>query len=178
MPTKPKIIVHTTYECPICGSVYKHRDSAEMCAAQPRPDDGGIKPGDIVYCAAGFGWYDGDPAWISNPDVLDDGKRRAVCPNGDGNCFSSCCTYRFYYVVGVVEIEHGSYPLYILGTSKSDEEITQHRIRYHVFTKAMKEMYSSGYTHDCGHIRPVLVKPQPKLPGAKEFIGKRVTRLL
>jgi len=177
----PNVIEHIEYECPVCGAIYQNKDAAEMCASQPKPDDGGIKPGDIVFCSSGFGWFDGDPKWVSNLADVEEAKRTGrKCPNGNGNCFDYCCTYRFYYVVGAVEIERTHSALYMLGKSPSGEEVSEHRILYHVFTRAMKPEtgYSQGYTHDQGHITPELLRPQPVLPGAAEFIGRRTERLL
>jgi hypothetical protein len=151
------ITPETTYRCPICKQGYDTQEGAMHCA-----EKGTEKPivevGDIVLGAAGFGWYDGDRKWIKNPDVKKHPEH--------GNCFGICCTYAFYYVVTAID------------TDPRDA----HRIRYHLFTKAMSEEegYNSGYTFNVGHIRPRKVREPPKevVEDSKDLIGEKAGVLL
>lgn len=150
------------YICEGCKEQYDSEDEAKRCEAiDPGPRL--VEVGDIVTAHSGFGWYDGDSRWIRNPDVLVNGKRRATCPNGDGNCFSMCCTYGFFYVVIAIDIH-------------------DHRVRYHLATRAMngKQGYRTGYTYNECHIIPKKVKNPPEFlrRSGRGLIGKKTTILL
>ncbi len=144
------------YVCEGCGQIYNDRDKAEKCEALT--DEVKVSVGDVVFASAGFGWFDGDKKWISNPSAL---KRRAR--NKHGNCFGECCTYRFYYVVTVIDTH-------------------EHRTRYHLFTKAMegKQGYRSGYTYNEHHVPIELIRdpPQRIVRDSKDLISKKATSLL
>lgn len=145
------------YICEICGGRYPTEMQARSCEDQTIPELT-IKPGDIVLLRAGFGWYNGDPQWVSNPDVTPDKK------NPDhGNCFGRCCTYAFYYVVTHIENYN-------------------HRWRYHVKTDAMlgESTYSQGFTFSEHHYTPRLVKDPPEhvLREGKKHIGKVFKQLI
>ncbi len=153
------------YECGVCTSTYDSLEEAEGCEAK-----GVVKPsvavGDIILAGAGFGWYDGDKKWISNPNVK---LRQKPCPNGDGNCFSDCCTYAFYYVVTAIDLDD------------DDHLRSQHRRRYHLFTKAMSgKGYRQGYTFDRYHAKPKKVDKPPAyvVRTSKVLIGKKARFLL
>jgi hypothetical protein len=160
-----KVNITTRYQCELCGEQYDTEGDAFSC--EKRGLEKAItKVGDIVTCQSGFGWFDGDPEWISNPEVAMDGVPR---PGGvsigtrnpkHGNCFGKCCTYQFYYVVSAIDYE-------------------EHRVRYHVVTKAMSgaQGYRSGYTYNDGHCRPVVVKSPPAL-AVDDVIGHKAESLL
>ena len=153
---KKEILVKTTYTCPICNSTYDTREEAVKCLAKKfKPK---FKVGDIVFVRAGFGWYDGEKRWVSNPNV----KRNPE----HGNCFGECCTFQFYYVVTFIDVDNDD----------------SHRPRYHVFTNAMtgKEGYHGGYTFDVHHRTPSLVKNPPKfiVEDSKKLIGKKGVSLI
>lgn len=184
--------VRSEYQCEVCGRVYKSEAAATRCETQPMPV-AVAKPGDIVLTGQGFGWFDGDKSWVENyarigpmnTDARPYGgtgmlRARRKCPSGDTNCFSPCCNYQFYYVVGTVGVEQGELGGYVL--DKVDgESVFEHRVEYHLFTRAMAPPgtgYSEGQTYDKGHYNPVVVKSPPILRGAKAFIGKTTGRLL
>ena len=154
----------TRYSCEICGSGFDTADAAQACEAQG-VDAPVVGVGDIVFLRAGYGWYDGDPAWVSNPGVKP-WSRKNKCPNGYSNCFSECCTYRFYYVVTAID------------TADKHYESPGHRTRYHVETLAMtgKQGHRGpGYTFNEDHIKPVLVlDPPPEVvEQGRALIGHR-----
>lgn len=157
----------TQYVCEICGEKYRTEKGALECEAQGSPAAPAFQVGDIVTCGAGFGWFDGDPKWITNPALIEAYKHGKPwpCPNGDGNCFSPCCTLQFYYVVTAVEGEGGH---------------EGHRVRYHVCTLAMKESYRGGYTYDKHHITPVKVADPPEyvVRTSKSVLGQKFGNLL
>lgn len=149
-----EVIVKTLYECPICKKGYNNRREAESCLKEgfnPK-----FKVGDIVFTKAGFGWFDGDEKWISNPDARKKKKH-------DG-CHSDCCTFKFYYVISHIDADPDDL----------------HRVRYHVFTDAMKGCYRDGYTFDVGHYTPELVENPPEyiVKNSKKFIAKKSGYLL
>lgn len=144
-------MVTTIYRCDGCGSEHKTPEAAAMCEASTQTPD--FSPGDIVFIKSGYTWFDGEPSWVSNLDTANTNRR---CPNGHGNCFSPCCTYRFYYVVTAVSLN-------------------EHRAVYHVATKAMtpKSGHHIGRTGDL-HYRPILVKDAPAevVASAASLLGK------
>lgn len=137
----------TLYMCEGCGRQYNQREDALLCESnKPEPT---VAVGDIVLCRAGFGWYGGDKAWISNPE-------HTPCRNPGINCFGTCCTYSFYYVVTAIDRHN-------------------HRVRYHLATLAMSETsgYRYGYTYDQHHCAPEKVENPPAIviEQSKELIG-------
>jgi hypothetical protein len=164
----PTVIPH--YACSICRTEYDKREEAVACESVPeeRPDPK-LAPGTIVFAHSGFGWFDGDRRWVSNPDIL--GKRDGKpCPNGYGNCFEPCCTYRFYYVVTIVEPPAVWVP-------EDRYVFEKHRVRYYVETKAMsgKQGHRGGYTSLRHHIRPAPVKAPPAfvVRDARDLVGQK-----
>lgn len=135
------VLIERVYRCPICRVAYDSLAQAERCEARGA-ERARFVVGDIVLAGAGFGWFDGDPRWVANFSRLggtrDQVLQRGICPHDTDNCFSDCCTYAFYYVVTVVDVD----------------ERDGHRVRYHVFTKAMTgaQGYRSGYTFNSGHV--------------------------
>lgn len=150
---KKEIIIKTLYKCPICEKNYDNKEKAELCLKKGFSPK--FKVGDIVFTKAGFGWFDGDEKWISNPGVRKKQKH--------DHCFQDCCTYKFYYVISHID-----------GDSND-----LHRVRYHVFTGAMKGGYRDGYTFDT-HYTPKLIENPPKfiVKDSKKFIGKKSGYLL
>ena len=147
-----------TYKCDICGRTFPSKAAAVACEAYGRPKPS-LQVGDIVFARSGFGWYDGDRAWVSNPTVQGNPKH--------GNCFAACCTYRFYYVVTAID---------------TDTQPGSHRIRYHLVTNAMdgRSGYRSGYTFDSGHHSPTRVPQPPRqiVKESKALIGLKASHLL
>ena len=166
--------------CESCGTGYDRMGDAIQCEqyAMAKPI---VQVGDIVIGSAGYGWFSGDPRWIQNPEILVDGEktvRRRICPNGDGNCFSPCCTLVFYYVVTMID---------------NDDERSrygvgyQHEWRYHLFTKAIHwdkttsdRQSHGGYTYAQTHITPKLIENPPPfvVSDSKDMIGKKAVHLL
>jgi len=143
--------------CQVCGREYVTEAEAVVCETQPE-DEPCVKVGDIIFAGAGYGWFDGDKSWVSNLGI----RRK----KGHGNCFGECCTMRFFFVVTAID--------------KDDRN--PHRVRYHLFTKAMsgKEGHRCGYTFNNGHTRPSLVKKPPSavVSGSKDLIGQKADYLL
>lgn len=52
----------TLYQCEVCGTTYEVRAAAAACEAQGVPTN--IKVGDIVTKRDGYGWHNGDDAWV------------------------------------------------------------------------------------------------------------------
>lgn len=144
------------FQCEKCGKVYGQRHMAVNCEEQP-PEDVRLKVGDIVRTGH-FGWFDGDKRWVVNPEV--EGDHMRACPNGNNNCMEPCCCMQFYYVVTAIE------------------EVS-HRMRYHLFTKAMTGVggYRGGYTHYGTHIWPEEVDNPPELK-VDDLIGLKAGHLL
>ncbi len=158
------------WACGACGAEYPTQAAADECESVPMPTPS-VDVGDIVTLRAGFGWHDGDRRWIANADHVDPNRKgkpgpftRRICPDGDSNCFSSCCTFMFYYVVTHIDY------------------VTGHRVRYHVATLAMtgKEGYHQGYTYDAGHCGPSRVANPPRsvVRSSKPLIGRRAGTLI
>lgn len=165
----------TLYVCEGCHSRYETEEKARACEAR------GFEPkfevGDIVLAQAGFGWFDGDPAWIENFDRI--GRKRSPFDkpreNADhGNCFDACCTYRFFYVVTAVDHSTHDYSF--------DGAPAWHRPRYHLATLAMtgKSGYGIGYTFDEHHKTPRKVENPPDyvVETSKRLLGKKAPTLL
>ena len=157
----------TVYYCELCGRGYEDADAANACEAKGR-ETVNAKVGDIVVGRAGFGWFDGDPKWISNPEVgtcEPGGLSTYGSKPGHGNCFGNCCTYSFYYVVTKID-----------GDARDG-----HRARVHCFTKAMScaEGYRGGYTGR-GHVHMKRAKnvPPEVLADAADLIGEEAKTLL
>lgn len=149
----------TRYACGVCGKEHDSITEATACEKQKQPK-AMAAVGDIVTVGAGYTWFDGDKRWISNPDVKPQAKHRSR------NCFSSCCTMAFFYVVTAIDIEPGN----------------SHRRRYHIATNAMsgKQGHTGGYTFDTGHVslKRVKVPPPFVLADSKKLIGKKAKGLL
>ncbi len=158
------------FECEVCHELYPKAKRAQDCEAateQPR-----LKVGDIVTCGSGFGWYDGNEKWVSNPGVRKNySKPRIPCPSGHGNCFSPCCTFRFYYVVTKIDRE-----------TKKMVGGNPHRVRYHLATKAMSGLqgFGRGYTFFKTHCDPVLVPDPPEdvVKDSQGLIGQEAGTLI
>lgn len=152
------------FECETCGAQYTTAELAQRCFRQVFPLV--AKVGDIVTSRAGFGGYDGDPRWISNPKII----LRKVCPNGNGNCFGECCTYSFFYVVTAIT------------KTNRDGGKRGHHNAYHLRTLAMTDTsgYEGGWTSPDGHVGLRLVKnPSAVVVAAsKALIGWTADRLL
>ncbi len=161
------------YICEGCGEGYADINRAIACEATESTEPTcGV--GDIVLAKGGFGWFDGDRRWVSNLSVrgeiagAGDGSKvvqiaaaSPKCPNGNGNCFSDCCTYFFYYVVTHID-KH------------------EHRTRYHLMTRAMQKGYRAGYTYNETHIRPEKVESPSDflLRSSKGLLGGKARHLL
>ena len=148
-----------SYLCEICDTQFATKGAAEACEAAGL-EDAIVQVGDIVLLKEGFGWFDGDPKWVSNLEVLSKPKE-SKCK---GNCFNSCCTLSFYYVVTKVE--------------KSPDN--GHRTRYHCFTKAMVGGYRDGWTQNRTHYTPRLVEKPPAyvVEDSADLIGQAAEHLL
>lgn len=165
--------------CHLCGTRYPTPHAARLCEELGFPEPL-VSVGDIVFTRDGFGWFDGDPAWVANftelfgrrsseqPDHLLEGPKHPE----HGNCFDACCTYRFYYVVTHIDRAGDD------SVDRRDAEL--HRTRYHLVTDAMKQSYRSGWTYDAGHYRPeiALEVPESVRVSAKALIGTRASGLL
>jgi hypothetical protein len=129
----------TVYTCEICGNTSPFPHVIKMCEAQGA-EKAVAKIGDIVTLHAGFGWFDGDVNWVTDPRVL----FHTAHPNT--NCFCPQCTFSFYYVVTFVD-QAG------------------HTLRYHVATRAMTEGsgYAHGWTRTRTHYTPVVVTAPPAI---------------
>jgi hypothetical protein len=150
------------FQCPVCKTDYSTRQEAEACLSRG-VDSPIVKVGDIVILQYGYGWFDGDIRWVINPEVrvnpgLEPSPRVRPCPKKKGNCFDSCCTMGFYYVVAAIDL-------------------SGHRTRYHALTKALsgKIRPAGGWTFNTGHVRPQLVK-RPKrflVKDSADLIGQK-----
>lgn len=105
----------TKWKCDVCGERFYTKGEADACEREPETPPS-AKVGDIVLCGAGFGWFDGDKAWVENYAEIGDFARGRKCPSGDGNCFSACCTYQFFYVIVAIGFTAGRW-LYQLRTN-------------------------------------------------------------
>jgi hypothetical protein len=163
-----KIIRIEDYKCPICHRIYKSMGDAMDCF-EIGIDHPIVEVGDIVFLRSGFGWFDGDKRWVSNPKVLE--KHKGVPyekrhKDRRTNCFDSCCTFQFYHVVTAIDYDPRD----------------SHRTRYHIATKAMKKgnAYRYGFTFNQGHIRPSKVRNPPKfvVKDSKDMIGHKAEWLV
>lgn len=162
----PSVREVTVYECSTCLVRYGAREEAEACASQPIQ-----KPlfhtGDIVTYVYGYSWFDGDKRWIVNPELLlkrDWEKRRYKCRKSGGNCFDPCCTLGFYYVVTAVD----------------EDPQNQHRIRYHLFTKAMSgdNGYRGAFIYqDFISLKKVRNPSRSLVRDSMDLIGKKAGHL-
>lgn len=151
--------VVTMYHCGICNQAFADKQNAQQCEAQGRPES--VQVGNIVLARSGFGWFNGLAGWVENKARV---GRDDPCPNGDTNCFASCCTYQFYYVVSHID-----------GDSQN-----AHRARYHLVTAAMKKGYRTGYTYDVGHctMRRVEHPPAAVVKKSRTMLDERAKCLL
>jgi hypothetical protein len=103
MSEEVKPIPRVTYGCPYCNTFYDTQDEALECIEKGEPVK--LEVGDIVSPHDGHGWFDGNPDWVVNQELLDSDRTAKVgrprpCPDtGSTNCFRPCCTLGFYYVV-------------------------------------------------------------------------------
>lgn len=179
----------TRYACGYCRARYRTERGAERCEARGfRPVAG---PGQVVTVAKCWGWFDGDPQWVSNPGIVargcstSDGLHRvrpaAGCPNGNDNCFGLCCNYSFYWVVVAVDGDDFDLPRRRRGL---------HRPRYHVATRAIQVCGSAAvvpgtcspllaYVFDVepvAVVSPALLAEAHQL--ARDLVGQRARGLL
>lgn len=157
----------TRYACEICGKEYDLEAAALACEARGKPTYR-FAVGDVVLAGAGFGWFDGDRRWVENYRRL---HAAGIAPpsrgvGGHGNCFSSCCTYQFYYVVTALAVE--------------DDD--GHAPRYYVATKAMTgaQGYAGGWTTEETHVRlskPIAI-PEFVWRDSADLLGQRIEALL
>ena len=162
-----------TYQCPICDEIHSTIEKAEKCIAQGIPEPI-VEVGDIVELRYGFGWFEGKEEWVINPEIGEQGdkidlvKKNHIDVPGDRqtNCFGSCCTMGFYYVVTKIEL---------------DKE-RGHILKYHIYTKAMtgNKGYREGYTYADTHVKPTKVENPPEfvVEDSKDLIGKEARWLL
>lgn len=149
----------TYYRCEECETDYKTAEECKECESRGIVDKI-VSVGDIVRRYEPMGWYDGDRRWIINPEV--EGLRKSrECPNKNSNCFSECCTMRFYHVVTAI--------------TKSEDD--GHRWIYHLHTKAMsgKQGYMEGYVYT--GLEKVNNPPKFIVRDSKDVIGK-ITKYL
>ena len=155
-----KKVTTIRYLCETCGREYKKPEDAMKCEAVKETPV--VKVGDIVTLKNGFGWYDGDDRWVINPER--EGKKTKHKDNR--NCFDSCCTMGFYYVV----------------TAITPDPRDKHRLQYHCFTNAMtgKNGYHEGYTYVGTHYTPKKVTRPPRfvVKDSQKLIGKLSEYLL
>lgn len=110
-----------------------------------------LKVGDIVEVKYGYGWFDGDKKWVINPDV-----------DRSNHGFTKDRSMGFYYVITHIETE-------------------QHRLRFHVVTKAMtgENGHRHGYTYLTGHCTPKKINaPESVKFDAVDLIGFKSDHLL
>lgn len=145
----------TYFQCSYCKQQYANKQQAIDCEKQPieKPC---VEVGQIVEMCFGYGWFDGDKRWVINLD-----KKNAPRITEHGNCFDRCCTMGFYYVVTAIE----------------KDKIDPHRLKYHVFTKAMtgKQGHEGGYTYFDRHVTPSPIFSAPEFvkKDSKSLIGKK-----
>jgi len=159
----------TRYVCEICRTEYDTEVEAELCEAQKYEPL--FAPGDIVTIEGScYGWFDGDSSWISNFSEIQtiggargEGVRRYLeCPNGNGNCFGSCCNYLFYFVV----------------TAVVPDPRELHRPLYHVYSKALKNG-KKGWTCKTHHMPKLVPNPPTAIvEESRSLIGQTYTWLL
>lgn len=147
----------TSFQCEICSKIYASQEEGASCELR-----GEEKPilfvGDFVVRSAGFGWFDGDRDWVSNPNV-------PLHQTHKYNCFESCCTYAFYYVITEID--------------KDPED--GHRLRYHLATKAMtgKQGHRVGYDYANNGFWKLVLQPSTKLIADKmDLIGMKADYLI
>lgn len=150
----------TIFTCEICNTGYDTESQALECEAKGR-EKVNVEVGDVVLGGAGFGWFDGDPKWIANPQVgtcVPGGVSTYAKNPKHGNCFGACCTYQFYYVV----------------TKIDGDPRDGHRARVHVATKAMcgAQGYRGGWTgRDHIHMKLAKNVPPEVLADTADLIG-------
>lgn len=150
------------YICEGCGTKYDNEAEAIACEAQ-EPDRPRFKVGDIV--TARTHWVDNEK-WVANPGVsrvVAGGKTKNH--RDDRNCFDSCCNPLPYWVITAIDIE-------------------EHRTRYHLATRAIKDYEgnpATGYTYNYNHVLPKKAKG-PRVEAirrsARLLIGRRARSLL
>jgi hypothetical protein len=136
------------WQCLICRKLYHSRDEAIKCANQKFEPS--FKVGDIVTCGGKrFGWFDGDERWVLNYDS------------------KKCRIEAIGKVSGHVLIDHRGEDwlqfVYVI-TAVDNCEYDPHRVRYHLFTRAMsgRQGHNAGHTYDEYHVKPVLLPNPPQ----------------
>jgi len=154
--------VKPVYICPVCKTSYKSEATAVKCAT--RTDM--LKPiaavGEIVCMELGYGWTDGEPAWLID---------------NKGYKFHDKHTLRFWFVVTAItqRISH-----------ERDEiaDVGCHGIIYHVQTLAVKNGHpigKSGWTTPDGHhgFKKIDIQPPAEVvEQSKALIGQVFGHLL
>lgn len=153
----------TAYKCPTCGHLYETQEAVEYCYNSTGEQEFSV--GDVVVIERGYGWYDGDPAW-----VLD----------REGYEFHGEKTYRMYYVVTAVDLDLHPNSYQEVGPCK--EKVRGHRLRYHVASRAWngKDGYYIGWNVTGGthfHMMRTTLKAA-NLPGAEALLGRKTSHLL
>ena len=142
------------YACAICNQEFDEWHEAKKCEDR-KMEKAIAKVGDIVFVRAGYGWYDGDMRWIMNPNQLQKANPK------HGNCFGKGCTLEFFYVITAID----------------KDPKRMHRLRYHIFTKAMsgKLGHREGYTFIGTHFGVKIIKNPPKfvVQDSKDLLGKK-----
>lgn len=156
------------YKCEVCRKVYTKPKLAEACEAQVVQPL--WQPEQIVTCSPCYGWYDGDPAWISNMATKGRG-----CEYPGSNCFGPCCNYLFYWVITAITISQDD----LYAFSHPLNKIVEHSWLYHLATRAIVHAhgYSGGWTRPDGHFTPSLVSSPPQLD-TTGLIGREFKHLL
>lgn len=125
MNSIPKDIA-PVYLCPVCGTGYVNKLQAIACRdSTPEPV---AKPGDMLLLQLGYGWYDGDPAW--------------VIENG-GYKFHNQPTHAFWFVV--TSIDSYARPKPLVGDREA------HEWRYTVASKALQGLDCGRWTRPRTH---------------------------
>lgn len=150
------------YVCPICKTPYKSEATALKCATRSDLSKPIAAAGDIVCMELGYGWHDGNPAWLID---------------GKGYKFHDKHTLRFWFVVTAVTQRASHEP-------DSRPDVTRHQIVYHVQTLAVKNGHAvglCGWTTPDGHhgFKKIDVQPPAEVVGqSKVLVGQVFSRLL
>ena len=154
---------HIRYRCSVCQSMYETQGAAEACAAQGiRGMDTGhaLEVGDVVVGYPRYGWFDGDPKWVVNPD-----KGHIAQFDELANKFKGSQMHSFYYVVTHIGLDPGSF----------NRAYNGHRLQYWVKTKAMSgtQGYVVGYTTSTHSLmyKPEKEPPKSVLDAAPNMVG-------
>lgn len=146
------------YTCELCGKTYESRDRARECEQQGMPEQE-FDVGDIVTVGDRYGWFDGDPAWVIDPEsVANKNDPDDTTPAGEGQT-------GFYWVVTAIDQPKG-----------------EHSWRYHLYTKAYDGQSGpkGGYTFINTHVPPERIDDPPEtvVEDSEELIGQKATALI